>query len=101
MEVIAEAELVDPFYGHDIHWEKARIQWQIGDCEQALETFQASPSMPTAANTMLAAIYHCLGDDEKAKEAMTVYVAENPGWTVSRERDVNAGLWIAPGVLDR
>ncbi len=101
LEVIAEAELVDPFYGHDIHWEKARIQWQIGDCDQALETFQASPSMPIAANTMLAAIYHCLGNVEKARQAMTVYVTENPGWTVSRERDVNSGLWIAQGALDR
>ncbi|CUH48838.1 putative PEP-CTERM system TPR-repeat lipoprotein [Ruegeria atlantica] len=101
LEVIAEAELVDPFYGHDIHWEKARIQWQMGNCEQALKTFQSSPSMPTAANKMLAAIHNCLGNANKAAQAMAVYVAENPSWTVSRERDVNADLWIAPGVLER
>ncbi len=101
LAVIDEAELVDPFYGYDIHWEKARIQWQIGECDEALDTFQEAPSMPIAANTMLAAIYHCLGDEEKAAKAMDVYVAENPDWTVSRERDVSAGLWIAPGALDR
>ncbi|CUH48781.1 tetratricopeptide repeat protein [Ruegeria atlantica] len=101
LEVIAEAELVDPFYGHDIHWEKARIQWQVGDCDKALKTFQSSHSMPIAANKMLAAIHHCLGNDEEAKQAMTVYIAENPDWTVSREQDVNVGLWIAPGILDR
>ena len=65
LEVIAEAELVDPYYGHDVHWEKARLQWQTGDCDQALETFQASPSMPTAAKNMLAAIHHCLGNAGK------------------------------------
>ncbi|MFC6640247.1 tetratricopeptide repeat protein [Sulfitobacter sp. JBTF-M27] len=101
LEVITEAELVDPFYGHDIHWEKARIQWQMGECDESLETFQSSPSIPIAANKMLAAIHHCLGNADKAAQVMAVYVAENPSWTVSRERDVNAGLWIAPGVLDR
>ncbi|PSL17157.1 adenylate/guanylate cyclase domain-containing protein [Shimia abyssi] len=101
LEVIAEAELVDPFYGHDILWEKARIQWQMGECDEALETFQLSPSMPNAANKMLAAIHHCLGNADKAEQAMATYVAENPNWTVSRERSVNAGLWIATGVLDR
>jgi class 3 adenylate cyclase/TolB-like protein len=101
LAVIAESELVDPFYGHDIHWEKARIEWQMGNCDEALETFQASPSMPTAANKMLAAIHHCLGNAAKADQAMGVYMGENPGWTVSRERDVNLGLWIAPGVLER
>ncbi|WP_171241104.1 adenylate/guanylate cyclase domain-containing protein [Ruegeria sp. HKCCA5491] len=101
LEVIAEAELVDPFYGYDVQWEKARIQWQVGECKQALETFQAFHSMPIAANKMLAAIHNCLGNGEEAKKAMTDYLAENPDWTVARERDVNAGLWIAPGVLDR
>ncbi|AXI53650.1 hypothetical protein C1J05_03230 [Sulfitobacter sp. JL08] len=101
LAVIAESERVDPLYGHDVQWEKSRIQWQMGECDEALATFQSAPSMPNAANKMLAAIHHCLGNTEKATMAMTDYVAENPKWTVSRERSINTDMWIAPGVLDR
>ena len=101
LAVIAESERVDPLYGHDVQWEKSRIQWQKGECDQALETFRSAPAMPNAAKKMLAAIHYCLGNSKEATEAMADYVAENPKWTVSRERNINADIWIAPGVLDR
>lgn len=101
LAVLAESERVDPLYGHDVQWEKARIQWQIAECDQALDTFVSAPSMPVAANKTLAAIYHCLEEPDKAAKAMAEYERENPTWTVSRERDVNTGVWTAPGVLDR
>ncbi|MGI9368322.1 MAG: adenylate/guanylate cyclase domain-containing protein [Ruegeria sp.] len=101
LSVLAEVERVDPLYGHDVQWEKARIQWQIGECDKALDTFQSAPSMPVAANKTLAAIHHCLGNQDKATQAMAEYTNENPNWTVSRERDVNTGMWTAAGALDR
>ena len=101
LAVLAESERVDPLYGHDVQWEKARIQWQVGECDAALGTFLSAPSMPVAANKTLAAIHHCLEDPAKAKEAMATYTTENPNWTLSRERDVNTGMWTAPGALDR
>ncbi|SHJ33705.1 Adenylate cyclase, class 3 [Shimia gijangensis] len=98
---IAEIERIDPLYGHNTAWDKAIIQWQIGECEQARETFLSDPSVPTAANKALAAIHHCLGNLDKAAKAMAEYVTENPNWTVSRERDVLTGMWTAPGALNR
>ncbi|MEX0320444.1 MAG: adenylate/guanylate cyclase domain-containing protein [Ruegeria sp.] len=103
-EALAEIEVtarIDPFYGHSLYWDKALIQWQIGECEQALATFRSTPSMPVAANKVLAATYQCLGEQEKAAKAMADFVAENPEWSVSRERDVLTGMWSAPGALDR
>ena len=101
LAVLAESERIDPLYGHDVQWEKARIQWQTGECGEALDTFRSTPSMPAAANKTLAAIHHCLGNLDKAAKAMTEYLTENPKWTVSRERAVVTGMLTAPGLLDR
>ena len=101
LEEIADIELIDPIYGHDTNWTKARIQWQIGACDEALDTFKAAPSMPVAANKTLAAIHHCLGKADEAKAAMQAFLKEHPEWTVARERSVITGVWIAPGLADR
>lgn len=101
LAVISESERVDPLYGHDVSWEKAKILWQTDECDLALTIFKSSPTMPVAANKTLAAIHQCLGETEKATKAMADFVAENPEWSVSRERDVLTGMWTAPGVLDR
>lgn len=101
LEEIAEIELIDPLYGNDTNWTKARIQWQSGDCEDALATFGAAPSMPVAANKTLAAIHHCLDNSDKASAAMAEFLRENPDWTVTREQAVITGMWTAPGLADR
>ncbi|WP_249033548.1 winged helix-turn-helix domain-containing tetratricopeptide repeat protein [Marivita geojedonensis] len=101
LEEIASIELIDPLYGHDTNWTKARIQWQTGACDEALDTFTAAPSMPAAANKTLAAIHHCIGNSEKAEAAMRGFLSENPDWTVSRERAVITGMWTASGLADR
>lgn len=101
LEVIARLERIDPLYGFSLTWARSSALWQAGDCKQALDAFQSTPSMPVAAYKELAAIHDCLGNREKASRAMQAYLAENPGWTVSRERAVNTGVWTAPGALDR
>ncbi|UWQ89893.1 adenylate/guanylate cyclase domain-containing protein [Rhodobacteraceae bacterium M382] len=101
LAVIAESERIDPLYGHDVQWEKSKIQWQMENCDQALATFQSAPTMPVAANKTLAAIHHCLGNQDKAVQSMADFVAENPNWTVSRERGIITGMWTAPGAADR
>ncbi|MEX3315367.1 winged helix-turn-helix domain-containing protein [Sulfitobacter sp. PS-8MA] len=98
---IAEIERIDPLYGHDTNWTKARIEWQDGACAGALNTFKAAPSMPTAANKTLAAIHHCLGNQEKAKSAVAGFLSEHPNWSLARERAVITGMWTAPGLRDR
>ncbi|MDG4649260.1 winged helix-turn-helix domain-containing protein [Roseibacterium sp. SDUM158017] len=101
LEEIAAIELIDPIYGHDTNWTKARIQWQIGDCQEALDTFTAEPAMPVAANKTLAAIHHCLGNTDRAEAAIEAFLEENPNWTVARERAVITGMWTAPGLAHR
>jgi len=101
LEVIARLERIDPLYGFGLTWAKSSALWQAGECKQALDAFQATPSMPVAAYKELAAIHHCLGNQEKATTAMQDYLAENPTWTLSREREINTGMWTAPGALER
>lgn len=101
LEEIADIELIDPIYGHDTNWTKARIQWQINVCDEALDTFTAAPSMPVAANKTLAAIRHCLGKGDEAKAVIQAFLKEHPEWSVARERSMITGVWIAPGLADR
>lgn len=101
LETIKALELIDPLYGRNVQWIKAKAMWQLEECDQALEAFQSAPSMPVAANKMLAAIHYCLADLEKGREAMADYLSENPTWSVSKERNVNTGMWTAAGALER
>jgi len=101
LDVIARLERIDPLYGFAVTWAKSSALWQLGECEEALEAFQSTPSMPVAAYKELAAIHHCLGNQDKAEGAIQDYLAENPTWTLTREREINTGMWTAPGALDR
>ncbi len=101
LEVIARLERIDPLYGFGLTWAKSSALWQAGACAKALDAFQSTPSMPIAAYKELAVIHHCLGNQEKAANAMQDYLAENPAWTVTHERKINTGMWTAPGVLER
>jgi tetratricopeptide (TPR) repeat protein len=94
-------ERIDPLYGFGVRWTKGLALWQKGDCQAALDVFQSTPSMPLAANKMLTAIHHCLGHEAQAADAMASYLAANPGWTLTREREQNEGMWTAEGALDR
>ncbi|MDU8913428.1 winged helix-turn-helix domain-containing protein [Aestuariicoccus sp. MJ-SS9] len=101
LEVLAQMERIDPLKHFDLYWNKAWALWQDGDCSAALNAFKAAPSMPIAANKLLAAIHYCNGDEDEAARAMAAYLAENPDWTVSRVRDIETRIWTAPGALDR
>lgn len=101
LEVIARIERIDPLYGFSVTWTKSWALWQIRECEQALETFLATPSMPVAAYNGLAAIHHCLGNKEKAADAINACLAQNPNYTLEKIKADNDGMWTAPGALDR
>lgn len=101
LDVIAQAERIDPLYGFNVAWTKAWALWQVGDCEDALQTFLGCPSMPVAAYKELAAIHHCLGNKEKAFEAIGDFLAQNPTYTLAKVRAENIQIWTAPGALDR
>ncbi|WP_245947714.1 winged helix-turn-helix domain-containing protein [Jannaschia seohaensis] len=101
LDVVAQVEQIDPLYGFSLAWTKAWALWQADECEMALETFLGTPTMPVAAYKDLAAIHHCLGNAEKASEAIDTYLAQNPTYTLARIKEVETGMWTAPGALDR
>jgi pyrroloquinoline quinone (PQQ) biosynthesis protein C len=57
--------------------------------------------MPVAAYKDLAAIHHCLGNKQKAADAIRAYLAQNPTYTLARIRADHNGMWTAPGALAR
>ena len=101
LETLANLERIDPLKHFDLQWNKAWALWQKGECDKALDAFKSVPSMPTAANKLLAAIHHCVGDEVAAEAAMADYLSENPDWTVARVRDTESRMWNAPGALER
>lgn len=101
LEILAQLERIDPLKHFDLSWNKAWALWQNDECEAALDAFKASPSMPIAANKLLAAIHYCNGNEAEAKRAMSDYLIENPNWTVERVRGIEERIWKAPDALDR
>ena len=101
LEVIAQVERIDPLYGFSVAWSKAWALWQADRCEEALDVFRATPSLPVAAYKELTAIHYCLGNISEARAAMRAYRAQNPGYTLARIRSDETGMWTAPGALDR
>ncbi|MCR9148878.1 MAG: tetratricopeptide repeat protein [Rhodobacteraceae bacterium] len=101
LKVIAQVERIDPLYGFNVAWTKAWALWQAEDYESALEAFLGSPAMPIAAYKELAANHHCLGNAEKASEAIRPYLAQNPNYTLAGIKAENTGMWTASGALAR
>jgi TolB-like protein/Tfp pilus assembly protein PilF len=101
LEILAQLERIDPLKHFDLQWNKSWALWQAEECDAALNAFKSSPSMPIAANKLLAAIHHCRGSQDDAARAMAVYLSENPEWNVSRVREMESRIWTAPGALDR
>lgn len=101
LERLDYLERINPLKHHIIGWNRAWAYWQLGECDKALNAFQSAPDMPIAAYRDLAAIHHCLGNENDASAAMSAYLAENPQMTVSRVKEIETGTWTAPGVLDR
>jgi len=101
LEVVAQVERIDPLYDFSVAWTEAAALWQAGECEAALDVFRATPTLPVAAYKDLAAIHHCLGDTVEGTRVMETYRAQNPGYTLARIEADKAGIWTAPGILDR
>ena len=101
LERLDQLERINPLKHHGIDWNRAFAYWQLGECDEALMAFQSAPDMPIAAYRDLAAIHHCLGNEEEARSAMSALLAENSNMTVSRVKEIETGTWKAPGALDR
>jgi TolB-like protein/DNA-binding winged helix-turn-helix (wHTH) protein len=76
IERIERAKGIDPLYPDWYDWQMGWALWEKHDCEGALLAMQRMTRIPQAAHRMLAAIYGCLRDREKAQEALAVFVRD-------------------------
>jgi TolB-like protein/DNA-binding winged helix-turn-helix (wHTH) protein len=98
---IEQAKGIDPLYPDSYDWQMGWALWEKHDCAGALLAMQRMARIPQAAHRMLAGIHACLGDKEKAQEALAEFLRDSPAKTLSEERRTWEGLWTAPGSLDR
>lgn len=59
--------------------------WQNHECKKGLEAMLSTSSPHYSTKIILAAIYSCVGDLEKAKESMAVYIKKRPDYTLAME----------------
>lgn len=98
---IDAALAIDPRHTDWFHWQRAWALWELDRCDEALDAFQRMAPVPNAAQRMLAATYACLGDDARAHQALRVFLDENPGATLSTEREKLRKVWKNEPSLDR
>lgn len=101
IERLKQAMGIDPFHEPWLHWQMGWALWEIEDCEGALAAMLKMDKMRRGAHRMLAGIYACLGEVEKAQEAYKVFYAEANEPTISELREEWKDTWIAPGSLER
>lgn len=101
IERLERAKGIDPFHSRNVHWRMGWALWQKDDCEGALDAFLQMDKIVKGAHRMLAAIYACLGEVEKAQDAYRVFYADAREPTISEQRAEWIHSWTAPGALER
>lgn len=101
LERLEQAKGIDPFVGFRYHWKMAWALWEIEDCEGALDSMLKMGNLRPSSQRMLAAIYACLGEVEKAQEAYKIYYAQAHEPTISEQREMWKDFWTAPDSLER
>ena len=92
---------IDPFHQSWFHWQMGWALWELDDCEGALASMLRMDKIRKGAHRMLAGIYACLGDAEKAQAAYAVFYEDSEEPTISEQREEWKDIWTAPGSLDR
>lgn len=101
LETLSQSALINPLPGFVHSWMSAWTLWQDNQCDPAMNSFTRIASPPPQAHKLLAVIHVCRGEKHKASEALAVFLAAEPGWTISRERELHSKQWIAQGALTR
>ncbi len=101
LEALARSERIDPLPSFIHSWMSAWVLWQDHRCEEALKSFSRLSAPPPEAHKLLATIHMCLGEDGKATKALRTFLAKEPDWTASQEKELHEAQWIADGSLHR
>ena len=101
IERLERAKGIDPFHTDNIHWQMGWALWEKNDCQGALDAMMKMKKIYKGAHRMLAGIYACLGNVEKAQEAYQIFYADAHEPTISELRADRKDIWTAPGSLER
>lgn len=91
--ILLQAKSVDPLHRDVLWWQLGWAYWQNSECDKGLEAMLSMSSPHHDSQTMLAANYSCLGEVEKAKEAMAVYLKERPTRNLAVEAEFVGRQW--------
>jgi DNA-binding SARP family transcriptional activator len=72
--------------------------WEIDECEAALEELLKISPLRPSAHRMVAVVYACLGEVDKAQEAYQIFYTQAEEPTISEQRAAWKGFWTGPGL---
>lgn len=98
---IKYAMKIDPLHPEWFHGQLAWAYWAANECSAADASFQSMTRVPPVTQKTWAAVLACVGEKEKAEEAMEIYIRIRPGTTLKAERDRLERVWVAGDQLDR
>ncbi len=98
---LEQAMGIDPFHEDWYHWQMGWALWEKDDCDGALAAMQRMKKIPRGAHRMLAGIYACLGEADKAQDAYKVFYTDSDEPTIAEQRAEWEDIWTAPGSLER
>lgn len=96
LELIAQAERINPLRTRELSYKKARTYWQMGDPERARRILEDIPGRTAEQGKLLSIAHSELGDRRAAREVLLPFLAENRDWSISRERGVLEELQTPP-----
>lgn len=92
---------LDPHHPGWYYWNLGWAQYSVGACDEALATMRKWSRVPPLANTTLAGIYICLGDIDKAREAIVALRDTDREFSVAKFRLNLQGKYEDPAILER
>lgn len=101
ISVLLQAKSTDPLHRDVLWWQLGWAYWQNHECEKGLKAMLSMSSPHYDSLTMLAANYACLGNMEKAREAMSDYLDKRPTRTLAAEADFVSKQWRSKEIQER
>ena len=97
---LEKAMRLDPHHPEWFYWNLGWAQYSMGDCQTALATIRKMSRLPPLANRILAAIHVCLGQLDKASEAIEALLAHDPEYSIAKFRLNFKGKYEDPTNLE-
>ncbi len=98
---IRHAIEIDPLHDWSYQAELARALWADKRCDEALQSIQQVPEIPSRMLPYLIVIQVCVGDEEGARKTTAKFLEAIPNRTLKFEIDRYTNVWTAPGGLER